>query len=61
MALRDKLADHRQPGARVEFGADAECLDPIVAEAGHTLGLVADQDVGEMVRAETLAGAVGGG
>ena len=61
VALRDKLADHREPGARVEFGADAERLDPVVAEAGDALGPVADQHVGEVVRAETLAGAVGGG
>src|SRR5581483_10103152 len=41
-----------------ELAADPEGREPVVAEAPHPLGGVADQDVGKVVRAEALAGAV---
>ena len=58
VALRDQLADHRKPAARVELGADAEGLQPVVAELADALGRVAEQHIDQMVRAKALAGAV---
>ncbi len=52
MPLREQLTDHRQPSPRVEFGPDAKGLELVVAKAPDAFGRVADQHIGQMMRAK---------
>src|SRR5438270_14070562 len=54
----DELAEHPLPPRLVELGADAEGLQPVVAELGDAVARLAGQHVDEMADAEALAGAV---
>jgi hypothetical protein len=58
MPLCEQLADDRQPGLGVEFGSDAEGLELVVAKAPDALGGIADQHIGQMMRAKPLPGAI---
>src|SRR5690606_7125568 len=55
---RDALADHRAPFAIVEFRADAEDAQAIMAEARDSLVLLAEQHIEHVLGAEALAGAI---
>src|SRR5947199_5742034 len=58
MPLREQLPDHRQPPGAVEFCPDAKRLDPVMAELPDSFGRVADQHIGDMLRPESLPGAI---
>src|SRR5260221_12619018 len=57
MALRDELTEDRLPFVLLQLRADAEGLQPVVAELADALTHLADEDVDEMGDAETLPGA----
>src|SRR6266851_4409800 len=57
MALRDELAKNGVPFVLLQLGADAERLQPVVAELADALAHLAEEDVDEMGDAEALAGA----
>src|SRR5690606_8470292 len=58
---RDQLPEHAAPLAGVEIGADAVGAQPVVPELADPCGIGAAQHVGEVRRAEALAGAVDAG
>src|SRR5690606_31124519 len=58
---RHQLPEHAAPLLRVEVVADAMGAEPVVAELPDPGGVGAAQDVGEVGRAEALAGAVHAG
>src|SRR5215472_10169005 len=60
VAQRHQLPEYRSPLPFVEFGADAERLQPIVSELAHAFGQLAAQHVDEMRDAEALPGAKDG-
>ena len=57
-AARHQLAEDAAPAPDVELVPDAEGRQLVVAEAFDLLGLLAAQDVDQVLRAEALAGAV---
>src|SRR5208282_3423386 len=57
-ALRHQLANDRKPPAAIELVTDAKCLKPIMPQADDPLGLVAEQDIDQVMRAETLTRSV---
>ena len=61
IAAGDQLSIDTLPLAFVEFLADAEGGQALMAELDHALGLVAEQHVGQMADAKALAGAVDAG
>src|SRR5438105_4122976 len=61
MAERDELPEHRAPLSFVEIPADSESGNAVVAELGDTPGILAEQHVDHVPRAEALAGAVDAG
>ncbi len=56
-----QLPDEPEPPFPVVISADTECRKPLVASFQHLVRGSADENVGEMMGSETLAGADGGG
>ena len=59
--MRYQLPEHGTPGLFIEFGADAEGAEILVAPLQHALGVAAQQNIDDMHGAKTLAGAIHAG
>ena len=58
ITLHDELSDHRPPGGPAELAADAVHRQTVVAILPDLVGVLAQQHVDHVRRAEALAGAV---